>query len=151
MTPDEYAFEIDRLAEELEAMKHAAFPPEAKKLMEKGICLFCEKPITGEKHVRGCHQNCYRKTKREIESGGSEGKAISLGLLAPEQKSGRKIEPIGLRAEMLKHLKTGSEFLSQVVPDDDLPQIPHDIGRKKKSPPSSAKSVTKSVGKKKQA
>ena len=89
---------IDSVIYELSQLKKlltegtAVPPPSIQELISSRTCLNCKKKITAaQKSVRGCHQHCYRRIIRSIESGQlTENDAITAGILAPKQKSGRK-------------------------------------------------------------
>lgn len=101
MALNNLAKQIDELTERLEALKQKAFPPAARERVANGICLSCGDPLN-ETGTRGCHSNCYRTIKRDIDAGRyTEGKAITHGLLSPEQKSGRRSAATGGRAALL--------------------------------------------------
>ncbi len=104
MDETEHAARIDELATLLEQAKLDAFPASAARRLERGICLNCGDSLTGPQ-TRGLHPKCYRKIKRDIDSGRySEGLAIAQGAIAPEQKSGRKSESGDVRSRILAEL-----------------------------------------------
>lgn len=102
MKEKQIADTIDSLTIELERLKELAFPEHAKERLKDGLCLSCGKKLK-TKPIRGCDANCYRNIKRDIDSGKyTEGMAIASGLWSPEQKSGRKTAPEGMRAKLIR-------------------------------------------------
>jgi len=71
-----------------ENVSSVVFPEHRKALIEKRICLVCEEPILpDEKDVRKLHARC---RKEQLASRIPDNQLVSLGLLAPEDPSGRK-------------------------------------------------------------
>jgi hypothetical protein len=65
-------------------------PEEAKKLLSKGICLNCKKPLGDDDHLRGVHRKCFQRIRRNIRDGQlSEAQAIEKGVLASKKVAGR--------------------------------------------------------------
>lgn len=84
----------------------AAFPHSRQSLLERGVCLVCEKPIHGRK-IRGCHESCYKSVMRLIERGEvTESEAIAGGVLAAKRAAGRP--PAHVTADQIRNrLKDG--------------------------------------------
>ncbi len=78
--------EIQREINELD--EKPTFPESKIKLIENRICLTCGKHVpVGKRYLRGNDENCRQDQQR---GGRSESELISLGLLAPLGKTGRK-------------------------------------------------------------
>jgi hypothetical protein len=70
----------------------ASFPLEALEKVAQSICLICNEAIVApERADRGAHHRCYKQMREQIKSGElTDEKAVSLGLLTPPDKGGRK-------------------------------------------------------------
>jgi hypothetical protein len=94
-TQVELAIHALRRVLDLLEVRETSFPPEAKKLVEAGVCLFCRRPITEIERVRalrGVHERCDRKIRRQIKAGATtEAAMVHHGLYAPKSPPGRKI------------------------------------------------------------
>lgn len=80
-------------------------PDEALELLEKGLCLTCNKPLGEGRIVRGCHNACYKAVYTMIDAGEfTSREAIEAGVIAPPKPGGRKqaVEPGAALAALLK-------------------------------------------------
>ena len=70
---------------------------------EKGLCVACMEPLGDGLVISGCHQRCYRATKRAIDAGEfTEAERVSVGKLLPPSTPGRKpSNPVTLEARGL--------------------------------------------------
>lgn len=90
--------ELDLLASRLASLRDAlaatepTTPPPAREKVEKGLCLYCGKPLGQKKPTRGVHSHCYRTARRRIADGlTTDATLVSQGWLLPQEKQGRKI------------------------------------------------------------
>jgi hypothetical protein len=77
---------------------------EVAEIMKKNICLRCGKSLSGEKEVRGVHERCYQKLRRDkaIEA------AVAAGFCLPIATPGPKASPaILLQVEESTKVATG--------------------------------------------
>lgn len=81
--------QLVEIQREINAMDEApAFPESKRRLIADRICLTCLLHVPEpERYIRGNHEACRQDQRR---GGKSEAELISLGLLAPPEKTGRK-------------------------------------------------------------
>lgn len=60
------------------------------KCITEGLCCACLKPLNDTRTIRGCHEACYRATKRAIGRGiFTDAERISEGKWLEEESGGR--------------------------------------------------------------
>lgn len=136
MEEKQIAEKIDSLTLQLEKLKENAFPEHARERLRDGLCLSCGNKLK-TKPIRGCDANCYRNIKRDLDTGRyTEGQAITAGLLSPEQKSGRKATPKGIRGKLISGTPE-SQVSSSSFDKNDSKDIDSEnltpIGRKRRT------------------
>lgn len=97
---DEIRVKLDAMATQLVAIYRVldagepALPAKKSDWIERRICLLCEKQIASkDRSIRGCHERCYRKTKRRLDAGDlTENEAITAGFLSPKRAPGKSAE-----------------------------------------------------------
>jgi hypothetical protein len=80
-------------------MKKSALDRLAKAEREK-LCVACMKPLGESRVIRGCHESCWKATKRAVAAGKfTEEQRVQEGKMLPAASGGRNpVNPVSIEA-----------------------------------------------------